>query len=243
MALLSNKELAAGLKVVRATTVGRARPLAIPRRKDDWRARSFFFRHKSTQSNGEYQLKRTGDLCDTHALSGSCLLSSLLKRQSEGTALSPGIASLFPSLPSVFRYCLDHHGRPHDHGRSGTKRDQSLQSGKEDGGGCVPLERDLLVTLSWWLKMLVLCLTILKRGPRLALLPPPKLGRASQRQGEATVESSRCKAQGLSGLPGSCLSHAPLKPNGRHPELPALRSTRGGRRPAGDSIFELYLLL
>ena len=138
MALLSNKELAAGLKVVHATTVGRARPLAIPRRRDDWRAKSFFFRHKSTQMNREYQLKQTGDLCDTHALSGSRRLSSLLKCQSEGTALSLGIASLFLSLPSVLRYCLDHHGRPYHHG-CGTKRDQSLQSRKEDSGGRVPL--------------------------------------------------------------------------------------------------------
>lgn len=47
MVLLVHKQLVEGLKVAYATIVLRTTHLAMPRCKDGWKSRSFFFRHKS----------------------------------------------------------------------------------------------------------------------------------------------------------------------------------------------------
>lgn len=227
MVLLSNKELVEGLRVALVTTVVRTRHLDILSWKDDWRERSFFFRHNSTWSNREHWLKWTGDLCDLHTLSGSCLLHSLLKCQPEGVTLSSGISCLFRSLPSLVEILPRSSWPSWYHGHSDINHDQSLQSHKKDGGGRVLLQRDLFVTLSWWLEMVVLCLTILKRLQDGSSCTSPQIRQRMAEAGRRNCESSRCRAQGLSGLPGSCLSHAPLKPNRRHPGHPALRNMRG----------------
>lgn len=76
-------------------------------------------------------------------------------------------------------------------------------------GEHAPLPRDLFVTLSWWLKMLVLWLTILKRGPRLAFLQPTATNEVEDCKGRKRQPwGQQMQTLGLSGLPGSCLSHA-----------------------------------
>lgn len=114
--------------------------------------------------------------------------------------------------------------------------DQDLQSHSGGSGWERSLGR-VLVTLSWWFKLLVLCFGHLEEGPWAGFSSNPQITSRIRKVGGAKVGAAEELKFGQAGQAAAC---APLKPH-RRPTGPA-QERRGEWAEPEVPFLKLYLL-